>query len=251
MQVALGFIVGLFVGATGIGAGLLMLPLLMDLLGVPTRLAVGSVLAYSSIVKAVLVPLQIWRRQIDFRLLAYMLIGGLPGVAGGALLLRHFDNVVAQDTLKLSLGIVVIASALAQLYFCRSRAGILPSARVLSTFWLSVVMLPVGAELGFSSVGAGAFGTLVLVSVGSLTAMQVIGTSVAFGLCASLVGTGIHFRMGNCDLALVYKLAIGGAAGALLGNVFASWIPNKLLRIALLILVLISGFQLSLGTRLH
>lgn len=251
MQAILGFIVGLFIGATGIGAGLLMLPLLLTVLDVPTRLAVGSALAYSSIIKGVLVPVQIWRRHVDFRLLAYMLIGGLPGAAAGSLLLRRFDAVGSQDTLKRSLGLIVIASALMQLCFYRRAARSSPKTGAVGPFWLAAVMLPVGAELGFSSAGAGAIGTLALLSLGSLTAVQVVGTNLAFGLCASLVGAGVHLAIGNCDLALVYRLAVGGVAGALLGNAVASFIPNRYLRVLLLVLVLISGFQLSFGRSFH
>jgi hypothetical protein len=50
-------------------------------------------------------------------------------------------------------------------------------------------MLPIGAEVGFSSAGAGALGPLVLLEITSLTPAQVVGTDLSFGLCLSLVGS--------------------------------------------------------------
>ena len=41
-EVAVGFVVGTLVGLTGLGGGMVLLPLLISVLGVPPILAVGS-----------------------------------------------------------------------------------------------------------------------------------------------------------------------------------------------------------------
>ena len=46
----------------------------------------------------------------------------------------------------------------------------------------------IGAEVGFSSAGAGALGSLALMSLTPLTAAQVVGTDVVFGLVLVSVG---------------------------------------------------------------
>ena len=53
-------------------------------------------------------------------------------------------------------------------------------------------MLPIGAEVGFSSSGAGALGTLALLGLTPLDARRIVGTDLAFGLCLSLIGGTLH-----------------------------------------------------------
>jgi uncharacterized protein len=40
---------------------------------------VGTALAFSVAVKLLVVPMQLFRKQVNFRVLSYMLAGGLPG----------------------------------------------------------------------------------------------------------------------------------------------------------------------------
>ena len=73
--------------------------------------------------------------------------------------------------------------------------------------------LAIGAEVGFSSAGAGALGSLLLLSFTRLTAAEVVGTDLCFGLGVSAVGSVIQLGQGNFDSALLYKLVIGGFEG--------------------------------------
>ena len=54
-------------------------------------------------------------------------------------------------------------------------------------------MFPVGAEVGFSSAGAGALGSAALLSLTPLLPAQVVGTDIAFGFVVSLIGSGAHW----------------------------------------------------------
>jgi hypothetical protein len=102
---------------------------------------------------------------------------------------------------------------------------------------------PIAAEVGFSSSGAGALGTVALLGLTSLTAAQVVGTDLTFGLALSVVGTGVHMISGTYDAALLWKLCIGGVFGALAGSGVAPRIPNRQLRFALSLWLLVIGFQ--------
>src|SRR5215831_18524565 len=101
------------------------------------------------------------------------------------------------------------------------------------TPWLSAIGLPIGVEMGFSSAGAGAIGALALMSLTTLSPAQIVGTDLAFGLVLSLVGGGIHAAMGSVNTAVLWKLLVGGAAGALVGSYLAAHMPSKKLRFAL------------------
>jgi hypothetical protein len=87
---------------------------------------------------------------------------------------------------------------------------------------------------------------LVLLGLTPLTAGEVIGTDLCFGLGLSAVGSFIQVAAGNYDGALLLKLAIGGVVGALTGSTLAGRIPQRPLRIALLLILIVLGCQLAL-----
>ena len=109
--------------------------------------------------------------------------------------------------------------------------------------WIAAIMFPIGAEVGFSSSGAGALGTISLLSLTSLTAAEVVGTDLAFGLAIALVGTGVHMIGGSYDSLLLTKLAIGGIIGGIVGSGAAPKIPNRKLRFALSLWLMVIGLQ--------
>ena len=89
MHYLIGFFIALFIALTGVGAGTITVPVLVLFLGVPAPIAVGVGLTFSAAVKLILVPAQIVRRNVAWRTLGFMLLGGAPGVLIGSLLLRH------------------------------------------------------------------------------------------------------------------------------------------------------------------
>src|ERR1039458_1555763 len=89
MQYLIGFIIALFIALTGVGAGTVTVPVLVLFLGVPAPIAVGIGLMFATAVKLILVPAQIMRRNVAWRTLGFMLMGGIPGVIIGSLFLKH------------------------------------------------------------------------------------------------------------------------------------------------------------------
>ena len=77
MEYFIGFIIAAFIALTGVGAGTITTPLLILFLSVPAPVAVATGLMFSAVVKLVLVPAQIARRQVSWRVLGLMLLGGL------------------------------------------------------------------------------------------------------------------------------------------------------------------------------
>jgi uncharacterized membrane protein YfcA len=104
-------------------------------------------------------------------------------------------------------------------------------------------MLPIGAEVGFSSSGAGALGTIALLGLTTLSASQIVGTDLAFGLCLSLVGGGLHLLSQNLDAALLLKLLAGGMLGGIAGSALAPRLPNQKLRLVLTAWLFMIGVQ--------
>ncbi|MGH9615580.1 MAG: sulfite exporter TauE/SafE family protein [Acidobacteriaceae bacterium] len=240
MELAIGFFIAFAIAVTGVGAGTITAPLLILLLHVPIELSVGTALAYSAIVKMLVVPVQIWRKKVVYRVVGWMLLGGLPGVILGVLLFHRVVRNGEQNILYVALGSIIVASSAWHLYrnVRPSKAG---QAKKSHRAWIAALMLPIGAEVGFSSSGAGSLGTLALLSLTSLDASQVVGTDLVFGLCLSAVGGGMHVFAGNFSSALLVKLVTGGVFGALMGSMIAPKVPNRQLRVALAVLLLVVG----------
>ncbi len=249
MEYIIGFIIATFIALTGVGAGTITTPLLILFLGIPASVAVGTGLMFSAAVKLVLVPPQILRRQVSWRVLGLMLLGGLPGVLTGSLVLRRLDVHGPQLLLNGLLGLVLVLTALWQIaYSFKSVAEVQP--RRDRRRLLSLLMFPVGAEVGFSSAGAGALGTAALLSLTELTPAQVVGTDITFGFLLSLVGSGAHGFFRGASTALLTHLVLGGLAGVVLGTIVARWIPKRPLRFALWVWLLVIGAQF-LYTNVH
>jgi uncharacterized protein len=242
MEYAIGFIIAVFIALTGVGAGTITTPLLILFLGIPAPMAVATGLMFSAAVKLILVPSQIARKQVSWRILGLMLIGGLPGVLIGSLVLRHLDVHGPQLLLNGLLGGVLVLTALWQIFFSFRpvRTEVPPKDH---SQLLPFLMLPLGVEVGFSSAGAGALGTAALLSLTSLSPVQVVGTDIVFGFLLSLIGSGAHGFFHGTNSSLLHHLILGGLAGVVLGTVTARWIPKRPLRFALWIWLLIVGSQ--------
>lgn len=244
MELVLGFAIAALIAITGVGAGTLIAPMLILFLHVPVAEAVGTALAYSAAVKLVVVPVQIWRRQIAWRTLGLILATGIPGVALGSLLFKRVAHNAANNIwLYLALGIMIAVSS-AWHIFRHFRPAAEQVQRTNAPGWLALTMLPIGAEVGFSSSGAGALGTLALLGLTPLDARRIVGTDLAFGLCLSLVGGTLHLSGAALDSALLINLIAGGVLGALVGTGLASRIPVRTMRLALSLWLFVMGLQL-------
>src|SRR5262249_140690 len=138
-----------------------------------------------------------------------------PGVIAGSVLLSKLDLNKQQKLLFLILGATVVVTALYSLY--RATRGSQVSAERDKRWWLPFLALPIGAEVGFSSAGAGALGSLALLCLTPLAPAVVVGTDLTFGLLLSAVGGGLHLLSGNYQSGMLIKLLVGGIVGAFVG----------------------------------
>jgi uncharacterized membrane protein YfcA len=242
MQYLIGFVIALFIALTGVGAGTITVPVLVLFLKVPAPVAVGIGLMFSAAVKLILVPAQVARRNVAWRTLGFMLLGGAPGVLVGSLFLQHLITAGSQNSLNAILGAILVSTASWQIYNSLRPIQQGPNTRDRSPL-LAWLMFPVGAEVGFSSAGAGALGSAALLSLTTLSAAQVVGTDIVFGFLVSLIGSGAHWFSHASDPALLMHLIEGGVVGAVSGTLLSTRIPRRPLRFALCVWLLILGGQ--------
>jgi uncharacterized membrane protein YfcA len=247
MQYVIGFLIALFIALTGVGAGTVTVPVLVLFLGVPAPVAVGIGLMFATAVKLILVPSQILNRNVAWRTLAYMLAGGVPGVIIGSLFLKHLVTVGPQTTLNALLGAILVTTATWQIYVAFRPLKQNPDQKDRGPL-LAWLMLPVGAEVGFSSAGAGALGSAALLSLTPLLPAQVVGTDIAFGFIISLIGSGAHWFSHTENMDLLIHLIEGGVGGAIVGTIVSTRVPRRQLRFALWVWLLILGGQFLINS---
>jgi uncharacterized protein len=160
MEIILGFLIAVAIGITGVGAGIITAPVLILFFHVPPVHAVGTALAFGVAVKVLVVPMQLARKQVDFRVLGYMLAGGVPGVIAGSLVLARLNASGRQGILYAALGGTIVVIAALNLY----RVWLRPDQKPLRDHsrWLPIITLPIGAEVSGFQVTAGNYDGAIL-----------------------------------------------------------------------------------------
>ena len=242
MEYLLGFIIAAAVGLTGVGAGSITAPVLMLFFHLAPAQSVGTALTFAAVIKFAIFPIYVRRKQVDYRILALLLAGGIPGVLLGVYLIRTLHIRNYENAIFLLIGITILAVSLGNLY--RSMRDRFTQSSADRSRWLPPLAAVIGSEVGFSSAGAGALGSLALLNLTALTPAQVVGTDMLFGLVLSLIGGGLHIFAGNFDATILPKLLIGGVAGAFAGANLVAILPPRPLRLALSVWLSALGAQL-------
>ena len=242
MEYLLGFLIAAAVGLTGVGAGTITAPVLILFFHLTPAASVGTALAFAAVIKLVVLPVYLRRKQVGFRILLLLCAGGVPGVLAGVYLINILNAKKHESVLFSILGATILLMALYNVYRLM-REHSREAARDRSR-WLPPIAAVIGAEVGFSSAGAGALGSLALLSLTTLTPAQVVGTDMVFGLVVAIIGGGFHFFAGHYEAAILTKLIIGGVGGALAGANLSAILPARPLRMALSVWLASVGAQL-------
>jgi uncharacterized membrane protein YfcA len=236
-----GAAVGFCVGVTGVGGGSLMTPLL-TMLGVPLHTAIGTDLLYASVTKSGGAVVHATKRNINWKVVGWLALGSIPAALLTLWALSTlFGN--ANEYKKLlttALGFMLMLTA-ASLIF-RKQLQRLHDASPLQSHLRQLIdnntltfTLAMGIALGvlvtLSSVGAGAFGIVVLLSLfPRLSTIQIIGTDVTHAVLLTLVAGLGHMQMGNVDFDLLGWLLIGSLPAIVAGTLLSSRMPEHIIR---------------------
>lgn len=240
-QLLIGFAIAFAVGLTGIGGGSFTVPALLLFAGLSAGEAVGTAFIFAGILRLVAAPFYLFHRQIHSRYFWLLLRGAVPGLLAGTLVLRYMTSIRGgNSTVVIILGAVLALS---------STITFVPSVRnsqfaVRNSRWLPWLAFPIGVESGFSSAGAGALGTMLLLNYSEMTPSQVVGTDLVFGLVLAVIGGVFHWTAGSISLAVLLPLVLGGLPGVLLGCLLSRYIPAQRLRAVIAVVAIVAGLQL-------
>ena len=239
MEWIFGFLIAATVGMTGIGGGSFTVPVLL-LFGIPATEAVGTAMIYAAVLRVVAAPFYMVRGNVHARYLGLLLVGAVPGVLLGTWALYLLRSPSWKQFVLLMLGMMLAFSSLLT-FVPRLRN---PHFAKRKGPWLALFAFPIGVETGFSSAGAGALGTILLMNFSEMTAAQVVGTDLVFGIVVALVGSAFHLSWGSVNSVVLIRLLAGGLPGVLVGCALARQIPGGKLRVAVAVIAIVLGLQL-------
>ena len=158
----------------------------------------------------------------------------------GMLILRALAKQGSNPVIVITLGVLLALSSSVTFV---PRAQVPDFARKNSA-WLPWLAFPIGVESGFSSAGAGALGTVLLLNYSEMPPAQVVGTDVVFGLVLAVVGSIVHWTMGSISTSFLLQLLAGGIPGVMLGCLLARRVPARRLKAIVAVIAICAGLQL-------
>jgi uncharacterized membrane protein YfcA len=240
MHYLLGFLIALAVGLTGVGGGSFTVPALVLLTGLTAVDAVGTAFLFAGVLRSIAAPFYLAGKLIHSRYLWLLLQGAVPGLLVGTFALRLLNSGAGNPIVIMILGTVLAASS--SVTFIRRMQN--PKFAAKNHRWLPWLALPIGVESGFSSAGAGALGTVLLLNYSEMTPAQVVGTDLLFGLVLAVIGSVFHWTSGSISLPVLFQLLVGGIPGVVLGCLLAPKVPANKLKTVVAMVAIAAGLQL-------
>jgi len=228
-----------------------MTPILILFFNFNPAIAVGTDILHGAVFKSIGAARHRRLGTVRVRLGAWMLVGSAPmsllGVwTVGYLTDRYGDGVDSVQGRILACMLIVgglgfLAKALLHRDGPTRELGHLSNRDRIVAVCIGAVG---GFIVGLTSVGSGTLFGLAMLIAFPLTAKIIVGTDI-FHAAALLWVAGLgHFIAGNVDLAAVGWLLIGSIPGVLIGSQISVGLPDRMLRFALSVALILSGIKL-------
>jgi hypothetical protein len=241
-----GLLVGILVGMTGMGGGSLMTPILILLFGFNAKVAVGTDILHGAIFKSFGAVRHRQLGTVHARLVLWMLLGSAPlSLLGVELAVVLGDD--STSTLQKLVGAALIVGGIGSLAktFVHGRGDDAPFILDTRDKLMAVGIGAVGGFIvGLTSVGSGTFFGLAMLFVYPLTAQKIVGTDVAHAAALLWVAGVSHLAHGDVDHHALAWLLVGSIPGVLLGANLSIRVPERALRVAFGVVLVLSGIKI-------
>jgi uncharacterized protein len=248
LKIVIGFIVGILIGMSGVGGGVLLLPVLIFGLRVPPIVAVGSDALFNFFTKIPASLMHLKKGTVRRKVVLALALGSVPGSIAGVKLLMHIRHLYGDGVnnfIKTAVGILLIIIPTLLLFQRHMEDRIANRPPTLKGFaGMAVIGLVAGFLVGMTSVGSGSIIMMLLLLLYSFPPKVNVGTDIVHAVLLTGVTGMLHLRLGNVDPALVITLLIGSIPGGLIGSHLATRMPMIWLRRMLCALLLITGARM-------
>jgi len=243
--------VGTLIGMTGVGGGVLLLPILIFGLGVPPLSAVGSDALFNFVTKIGASAVHLRRGTVRKKVVLALAAGSAPGSYAGVSFLvylrNHYGNGV-NHFITIAVGVLLICIPTFLFFQGKIEESVASHPPTMKSFaWMSLIGLVAGFLVGITSVGSGSIVMMMLLLFYSFQPKVMVGTDIVHALILTGVTSLLHFRMHNVDMHLVGALLIGSIPGGLLGSYLSTRVPVPWLRRILCAVLLATGARMLMA----
>jgi len=247
-KILIGFAVGTLIGLTGLGGGVLLLPVLIFGLRVPPIIAVGSDALFNFLTKIPASILHLRKGTVRKKVVAAMAVGSIPGSLLGVSLLQHLRVVYGSgvnDFIKSAVGLLLVCIPMLLLFQGRIEEHLAKRQPTLKSFiGMSFIGLFGGFLVGMTSVGSGSIIMMLLLLFYTYAPKVMVGTDIVHAVILTGVTSLLHARLGNVDISLVIPLLCGSIPGGILGSHLSTRVPVLWLRRILCAVLLTTGARM-------
>jgi uncharacterized membrane protein YfcA len=248
VKVLIGFVVGVLIGLTGIGGGVLLLPILIFGLRVPAIVAVGSDALFNFFTKIPASLLHLKKGTVRRKVVVALAVGSVPGSMAGVALLTHIRSLYGNgvnDFIKTAVGLLLIVIPTLMLFQKRIEESVANRPPTMKSFaGMTIIGLFAGFLVGMTSVGSGSIIMMLLLLFYSFPPKVNVGTDIVHAVILTGVTGFLHLRLGNVDPKLVLSLLVGSIPGGLVGSHLSTRVPMLWLRRILCTLLLVTGARM-------
>jgi uncharacterized protein len=247
-KILVGFTVGTLIGMTGMGGGVLLLPILIFGLRVPPIIAVGSDAAFNFVTKIGSSWVHLRRGTVRRKVVVALAAGSVPGSVLGVSFLAHLRHVYG-DWVNIfithAIGVLLICIPTLLLFQTRIEERVANRPPTMRSFaGMSVIGLLAGILVGMTSVGSGSIIMMLLLMFYSYPPKVMVGTDIVHAVVLTGVTSTLHWRLGNVNPALTASLLIGSIPGGLCGSYLSTRVPVPWLRRILCSVLLATGARM-------
>ncbi|HEY6301531.1 MAG TPA: sulfite exporter TauE/SafE family protein [Terriglobales bacterium] len=248
LKVVIGLVVGTLIGLTGVGGGVLLLPMLIFGLHVPAIIAVGSDALCNFFTKIPASIVHFRKGTVRMKVVVALAVGSIPGSYLGVSLLVHLRQVHGagvNDFIKSAVGLLLVVVPALLLFQRRIEDHLIGRQPTMRSFaGMSAIGLVGGFLVGITSVGSGSIIIMLLLLFYSFSPKIMVGTDIAHAVILTGVTGLLHFRAGNVEGHLVGAILIGSIPGGILGSYLSTRVPVLWLRRILCAVLLMTGARM-------
>lgn len=259
-RLILGLGIGFATGLTGMGAAVLVVPILIFIVNLSSVSAIGTGMLYSVIARAYASYIHIKLGTVLKSIAFYISLGSIPAVLIASIVVTRLDKNLGE---RFDLVIKFVISGVMVITWIMMLWGVIKNSKrcynedlykqqngcsIKCKIFGILSGTGVGVLVGSTSIGGGVFLVPILTTLFRLSPCNTVGTSTIISVVMSGIGSLTYLLHGGIDIYTTIIMFIGSIPGIRLGSKLAVRIPPEILSFILLIVVTASVIFMFIGT---
>ncbi len=261
-----GLVIGIAIGLTGIGGGVLVMPSLIYLLGISPVPAVGTGLLFAFITKITGLIEHYRLKNIDIKTALFFTIGSAPATILSSHLVNYFSASGRypglDNFLEYLMGSILVVTAILFIIQnistrnekrvgCRGELArpnkTCPNNRRKTGCILCGAIF--GTLIGSTSIGGGVLIIPILMIFFGLPSAITVGTSILISIIPTILGSTVYFISQNINFPVLLPMLLGSWPGVMFGSRLTARVPEHILKRILIAAILAGIASFFYGAR--